>query len=621
MKTSLDYIRLLLLATSGMLVACSVLIVLTEQDNGIIEGKQHWFFLTLLWFTISVLFCVITLKGKIYYHFSWADILLLIGMAYIALSYQWKVNPAPDKLMVVALLFALWFLLRLTLSSYSFLSTFFLFIFIYTGAVEALWGIGQVFHFIRNDANYLLTGSFFQPEAYAGYQALVLPLSLSMALRYRNCNKKQWWNIRTALYHSSIFSIACIVIILPAGMSRISLIAAIFSCLWVAWIQLSWSKKIKSFLKSGRRIMIPAFILIPLLGAGILFTVVFINNDSLAKKIHIWQVTSSVISERPVLGSGMGQFQNTYIRHAPANPEMLATIFDDDTPMYAFNEYLQLIVEHGVIGLLIFLGIMVSCFLYGLKHKQTGVCGTLISLAILSIASYPLQLPSFLITIVFILAICMVDKSPLQTKQSALARYYKANALTSRKWNVKILASSILITTLLYAAFIHKKNTFNHFYIMHPDKREAFIPSLCHYPSFLCENAQYLNKIKLYNESNIILKKAIRFSNSPLLYTLMARNYQALGKYDFAEKCLLVSINLLPEKMALYLELINLYGEPSFCQPEKTMQLIGSIITKKAAPTFLRDENTKKAIRKCGLLTTTIQMEKKNKQSTRPANK
>lgn len=180
MKTLLDYIRMLLLCVGGMLVSCTVLIVMSEQSNGTIAGKQSWIYFSLIWFALSILFVVITLKGKISFSFTLPDGIVAALIVFLLITYPWKLNPAPDKLNIALLLVALWFMFRIVLVTYPYLFSFYFFIYIFTGGIEAIWGVAQLFQWSNN--GYMvekMTGSFYSLEAYSGYLALMLPLSLS----------------------------------------------------------------------------------------------------------------------------------------------------------------------------------------------------------------------------------------------------------------------------------------------------------------------------------------------------------------------------------------------------------------------------------------------------------
>lgn len=60
-------------------------------------------------------------------------------------------------------------------------------------------------------------GLIFSPGPFSGYLAIVLPVCLNLALRFRDCDKLAWWETRTMLFYLSAFTIILILIGFPAG--------------------------------------------------------------------------------------------------------------------------------------------------------------------------------------------------------------------------------------------------------------------------------------------------------------------------------------------------------------------------------------------------------------------
>ena len=57
---------------------------------------------------------------------------------------------------------------------------------------------------------------------------------------------------------------------------------------------------------------------------------------------------------------------------------------------------------------------------YGIRNRQHGAAGGVLALAVFAVSSYPLQLPSFWVALVFLGAIC-VTKDGTQIRSSALS--------------------------------------------------------------------------------------------------------------------------------------------------------------------------------------------------------
>lgn len=594
MKTLLDYIRILLLSVGGMLVSCTVLIVMSEQSNGTIAGKQSWIFFSLVWFALSVLFVVISREGKIPFSFSWPDGLVVALLTTLLISYPWEIDPAPDKLTIAVLLTAFWFLLRIVLVTYPFLFSFFLFIYIFTGGVEAIWGLLQSIHWIHD--GYMterITGSFYCREAYGGYLAMMLPLCLSMSCYYRNCKKMQWWRATTLLYYMASAAGILIVAALVFSAGRIVWMAALVPSVWVLWKRLSFSRRIKEkwhLSANGFNAVTLIAFLVLLVAAG---CIGFVKNRHLDEKLPVWQAATEAAVQQPLLGTGMGSFSDRVapLMAVPENGERRSSFSpltaEPVVPLYASNEYLQLWMEHGLLGLLLFLSLLAVCFYRGLKNKQWGACGALLSLAIFSLVSYPLQLPTFLITLTFFLVICQVGYQQIipprvfYVYQAEPPAGHDKETRKNLLKNAGVIFFTILLTAGTYSILLVNKRIYLRFETaaaaQHPADWDCS-PRFGHYPEFFCEYAQDLHQARCYHASAQLLKKALGYCRHPALYDIQAKNLLATGHYRQAENCLLQAIREHPGRLNSYYLLAKLYSRPDYYRPEKMKQMARTVL-------------------------------------------
>jgi len=144
----------------------------------------------------------------------------------------------------------------------------------------------------------------------------------------------------------------------------------------------------------------------------------FTKDTSLKRRIAIWKFTGMMITDNPILGSGIGTFKYNSLTYQ-------AKFFDqsENRRLYphgfadkAHNEYLQLWAELGIIGLGIFLWLMVSYFNYGIKllkrmqnrYKQgmiIGLMGAIVAVLVDGIFGFPLHLPATIVSFWLILAL------------------------------------------------------------------------------------------------------------------------------------------------------------------------------------------------------------------------
>ncbi|MDB9150501.1 O-antigen ligase family protein [Parabacteroides distasonis] len=372
-------------------------------------------------------------------------------------------------------------------------------------------------------------------------------------------------------------------------MSRSAWIAALGACLWVyAMYRMDW-KRIKRRIRQHKRLYIIGGILGCVLLSGSSTFFYTLKKDSADGRFLMWKITAKAIRKQPITGTGLGGFPAAY---AETQAEYMASGKATEQekwvagcPEYAFNEYLQIGLEQGLIGLALFIAWLWLLFYKGIKNKRYACCGGLMSLAIFAFSSYPLQLPEFWVVLIFLGVMSVTpDKDEIRENQA------ESNG---HRWGKQIffMGIAILGISLFWMQKDHYKayQQWNKAQMFYNNKAyeaalevyEPLYPLLKHKPEFLFEAAQCLSKTGQYEKANEYLKRAVLLSSDPMLYYVMAKNEQCLGEYRQAEKHLLHAIDILPERIYPYYLLMNLYTEPSYFQPAKLKMAIDSVLTKK----------------------------------------
>lgn len=105
------------------------------------------------------------------------------------------------------------------------------------------------------------------------------------------------------------------------------------------------------------------------------------------------------ITERPFFGYGVGKFPSVYGKtQAEYFTSGKATTIEEHVAgyvEYAFNDYLQLTLEGGIVLLVLVLAWGIIVFRSGMKKREYGTCGALLAFAIFALSSYPLQILPF----------------------------------------------------------------------------------------------------------------------------------------------------------------------------------------------------------------------------------
>lgn len=573
MKNLFKYLRLLSLTMSGSLLLCIVFAANPEIAEGTTAGKVFWFHFTILLLAFSVLVTETTVKNS-NFSFTLPDGLLLLFSGFILITYNHELDPEPEKLLFIGQLTLLWFMLRAILQVHPELKIFFISIIICTGIFEALWGMGQL-HGDLAEIHPLLKDSspMFNPGAYSGYIVMILPLCLNLILRLRKCDKIALWETRTMLFYLAAAGIIVILIALPGGMSRTAWLAAVAACCWVFFLRKSGWELLKEKVMAHRRIAVIACAFIFIILTALPSIGGFVRPDKSTSRMLMWNVTVKAILEHPFYGTGLGGFPVSYAKaqadyfssgKASDMERMVA-----DCPEFPYNEYLHMGLEYGILGLLLFALWIGFTLYYGLKNRQIGTTGGIIAILFLSMYSYPLQLQSFWVLLIFFAAIS-VTKTGKQKKTFQCSLPY-IGAL------VALMACVMFFNQQHYyqsykewktlRVLVEKKE-----YRVAAQGFQCLYPQLSHKVEFLMEGAECLQQNKQYGDVIIWTSRALQQSAEPEFHHLMAESYRQLGLYKQAEKCLLQCCKILPEQIETYYLLIKLYSENAYFHPNKLKQ-------------------------------------------------
>ncbi|MBS5409596.1 MAG: O-antigen ligase family protein [Bacteroides thetaiotaomicron] len=443
---------------------------------------------------------------------------------------------------------------------------------IVAGGVESVWGLGQLYGLnASNHALYSMTGTFFNPGPYSGYLAMIFSLCLYEYLRLRIKVSKSIFELLQ--YYLALATMMLIFCVLPAGISRSAWIAVFISIIYVCGVHFSWLTKLRIVYqqKKGKVIAVASVCFVALvLGSIIVFQ---LKKDSAYGRLFMWKISCLAIVEKPFSGYGANNFpmaygmaQETYFSKGKYSKqeELVA-----GSPEYAFNEYLQVAIEWGIPVLIAISIIIILCIREGVKQKNIGICGAIISLLVFGLASYPMQLPTFIITLAFLLAVCLIGQSKIGLLIFALI-IGSAGAYWLKR-DVSRECKEWTGCHILYRAGAYREAT---------KRYEKLYPKLNNRAIFMYEYGHTLYKLKQYDVSLEILKETTRLSCDPMILNIMGLNYQNKGEYDKAEKLFIRSIHLLPGRLYPYYLLAKLYAVPSFYDEEKMINMANVVLNK-----------------------------------------
>ena len=395
---------------------------------------------------------------------------------------------------------------------------------ILAGAVEAVWGLLQVYGYEpSNHSLYALTGSFYNPGPYSGFLAMCLPMALH-----------EWLKGKGVWKYLALVALALMLVVRPSGMSRSAWLAALVASGYV------WAMHYREKLYSYRKALWVGGLLLIILGIGAYHW----KKDSADGRLLIWKVATQAVMEHPYTGVGWeqvagayGDAQERYFASgmATAQEEHVA-----GAPEYVFNEYLQVALAWGVPALCIILLVVSGCFCLGHRGREYGVCGGLLSLGVFAFSSYPFQFMEFIVAFLALLVACV---------------------MTCRKVWVQGLA---LLVGIGVGVYLYEKI---------PKQRVRI----------LFEQAHSLHKAGEWEDSTELLKELMKKSSDAMILNIIGKNYQALGRYEEAEEWFIRSTHRLPNRIYPYYLLAKLYAEHLDIFPREKLEWAVRVVMEKEA--------------------------------------
>jgi len=559
--------------------------------NGIVTAKYFWFYGALSVTSIITL-VVYGWRRNTVKLFS-VDIALvsIIGFVLVVNYFAFQHGAISTKWILLLQLLLLYICLRCILQDKS-LRFYVLLFFIFTGLIEAITGLRQLYGFIpSNHSLFLTTGTFFNSGPYSGYLSVIAPLSLFYCIRDSVVFNRKF-AIRYLPFYLrfsiSLLTFVAIVLVLPAGMSRAAWIAVTVGCGFVIAFRFLQQSTIKIYLSRHRKIVV-VFVSIALLLASVSAMGIYrLKKDSADGRVLIWKTSLNVIAKHP-FGVGIGHFPNAFgqeqalyfaLGRASTQEELVA-----GNPEYAFNEYLQICIEFGVgaaIGLF-------TCFILliytGIKRKAVAVTGGLLSLLVFASMSYPFNLLPFLVVLVLFMALILSEKEqPIDADRNT-----KGILLN---WKIVLPVLSLSCVLVLFTSN-KQRPTYEAFKEWNDLKMfsdgsagapslnkdyERLYPYLSDQTQYLFEYAQNLSKCGEYKKSNKLLEQATRLSCDPMLYNIMGKNDQKLGNYVQAEQHFLMASHLVPNRVYPYFLLAKLYNEKN--DRQQACRMANEVLTK-----------------------------------------
>lgn len=248
-----------------------------------------------------------------------------------------------------------------------------IFIIFCVGVFESLYGMFEFFsghkHILHLKMDHLIssvTGTFINRNAFAGYLLMVIPLSLGYLFSREPQAAGQSLGLRhrlSSLDGKSLliaFGIVLMILSLLFSASRMGIGSLLlsFSLISILFRNPQGSKKLSrpTILILGLALLWAAWI-----GLDAVISRFFTTSESFEDRWRFWVITSQIIKDYPVFGSGLGTFSQIFPMYRSFHILGLVT--------HAENDFLQLASEAGLVGA----GLLLILFIYLFYRAISGL--------------------------------------------------------------------------------------------------------------------------------------------------------------------------------------------------------------------------------------------------------
>lgn len=526
--------------------------------NEFFVTSEHYFVcfsagISMLWF------CIRLFSGKGKVHISVLDMTVLTLITYLAFN-SLIVSKFSAEYLPFCTLCCCWviFVVAKQQMELPIFVPMVIFLVLLSGVVQCIWGLLQYFNIIPVYAGKFKTvGSFQNSGVYANYLVCIFPMALAILLYSKKEEKKLLLKI------SWLFT-ACYIFIMPFTLARTAWLGMLAGALVVTEFRYSWLSRIAAHKKKPMLIIAMAAILIV---AGMTSLALYqLKPESAQGRLFIYKITLGMCKDHPITGTGFNTFAREYNLHQAGH---FASGAGSDTEKWlagtnqvAFNEYLQITAETGLIGLMLLFSIGASLICYRKKIRTpyaVGAIGGLAALACCAFFSYPFHEIPIIVLAGWMLLI--VGYSFEQWPISLSAKLQKSIVICFLL--VSIFLCYYSITTV--SSVSSWKKIVTHTTVQNFDDTLAnyarLYAQLENNPYFLYNYGIELVLSKEYERSIPVLQRACRYFSDTDVFCYLGDAYKGLGQYEKSEANYWLASSIEPNKFRPLYCLVKLYHE------------------------------------------------------------
>lgn len=405
-------------------------------------------------------------------------------------------------------------------------------IFVYAGCIQVLLALLQLCNVIPSHHTYFqATGSFHNPGPLGGF--LVLALMAAVA-SYHYIPHWKW-----RIY----------IVVLSVGLLLSDSRAA-----WVgALAGIGYYVMSRFFIR-------PLWRVLCVMATSIAFALLmaFCYKPASAQgRMVIWKVCIEIAKEHPFFGQGLASFSRNYMIQQTRYKEEKATNTEMrlmDNNKYAFNEFLCITCEQGIIGLLLFLALFITLWRTS-SSSLLPIKTCLMAYVVFACFSYPLHI-FFLQISLLMLCGCLANRSKVI--------YHCPTIKISILATVSILLIGGYFT--LQGWYVLRAQQAVHRFLHNDDMQslgylETHLSTFVHEETILDSYALALCLKEEYERSIPILQQSIAWFPTTDKFIKLGNSYYSLKQYSQAETAYMEASRMLSNRLYPHYCLFMLYKE------------------------------------------------------------
>lgn len=406
---------------------------------------------------------------------------------------------------------------------------------------QSIYGIIQYIGLVPSHSTFPVVGSFDNPAGFAACLSAGFPLCLKKLPHDRH------WQLWLTICGCLVIPTAIILSGSRAGMLSVAAAALIYL----------YAKHTRIQRLITATTILAAF--------GVLLAIlVFARTDSSLGRLQIWEASFAMVCEHPLFGGGAGSFLAEYMPHQAAffaaDPSNGWRVLADNV-VHPFNEYLLILIEYGMVGLLC---LVVSALILmrnrGWATTQ-GLC--MLSIGIFACFSYPLRYPFVWVIIAYSLATINIGK----------------RVTIKMNWKLRVVAicaSAVICGIVFRDANFEKEwckltrtwNTGNPDFTL--ERYNELYTRWNGNPLFLYNYGRVLSVLGQPDKSNEILVHCSKYLNDYDVQMAMGDNHLRLKEPDKALQCYGTASAMCPNRFLPMHRLMTLYAENGQFQKART---------------------------------------------------